>query len=321
MKIKYAIGFIVILSLFGCSSVPEYKTIYDEHEKMFSASIPYVTHRIQRDEYFLHAREYGKENKGKGPGIVLMHGFPDSLHLYDRLIPYLVEKRHVIAFDFLGWGDSDKPSNNEYTSDSLKRDLEAVVQYFDMDDIVIVVHDASGPPGIDWGLENINKINSLVLLNTYYHPVSKLKPPEAIALFSTPSIKRVITTFIASISDARWQAGIIEQLDKFMSDSEVRKKYTKIFAYQALGIRQAFFGLNDVLMKEMESRKSTASKRLGGFSRPVKIVFGGDDPYLNKYVANDFQSMFPSSTLHLVENAGHYVQLDKPEEVAEYILK
>ena len=45
---------------------------------------------------------------GRGPAIVLMHGFPDDLHLYDRLVPELAGRR-VVSFDFLGWGASDKP--------------------------------------------------------------------------------------------------------------------------------------------------------------------------------------------------------------------
>jgi len=35
-----------------------------------------------------------------------MHGFPDNLHIYDRLIP-LLQGHQVITFDFLDWGDSD----------------------------------------------------------------------------------------------------------------------------------------------------------------------------------------------------------------------
>jgi pimeloyl-ACP methyl ester carboxylesterase len=37
---------------------------------------------------------------------VLLHGFPDDLHLYDRLVPELAGRR-VVSFDFLGWGASE----------------------------------------------------------------------------------------------------------------------------------------------------------------------------------------------------------------------
>src|SRR5262245_17563660 len=69
----------------------------------------------QRGQYRIHVREH----QGAGPTIVLMHGFPDSHHLYDRLVPYLRD-RHVVVFDFLGWGESDKPAGYDYTFENQK---------------------------------------------------------------------------------------------------------------------------------------------------------------------------------------------------------
>src|SRR3989344_7333167 len=98
---RLAVFLTLFFSRLGCSSIPEYKTVYEQNLKEFNALYPATSHRIQRDGYFLHAKEYGKQNHGGAPSIILMHGFPDSLHLYDQLIPYLIEKRHVIVFDFL----------------------------------------------------------------------------------------------------------------------------------------------------------------------------------------------------------------------------
>jgi alpha/beta hydrolase fold len=56
-----------------------------------------------------------------------MHGFPDNVHLYDRLSPYLSPPRRVVLFDFLGWGSSDKPSGYPYTTDNQVGDLDAVI--------------------------------------------------------------------------------------------------------------------------------------------------------------------------------------------------
>jgi hypothetical protein len=43
---------------------------------------------------------------------VLVHGFPDNLHLYARLVPRLNPPRRVITFDFPGWGILDKPAGS-----------------------------------------------------------------------------------------------------------------------------------------------------------------------------------------------------------------
>jgi pimeloyl-ACP methyl ester carboxylesterase len=61
---------------------------------------------VRRDQHRIHVRDH----PGKAPAIILMHGFPDNLHLYDCLVPYLSPPRRVVLFDFLGWGSSDKPS-------------------------------------------------------------------------------------------------------------------------------------------------------------------------------------------------------------------
>ena len=55
---------------------------------------------VRRDQHRIHVRDH----PGAGPAIILMHGFPDNLHLYDRLVPYLSPPRRVVLFDFLGWG-------------------------------------------------------------------------------------------------------------------------------------------------------------------------------------------------------------------------
>jgi pimeloyl-ACP methyl ester carboxylesterase len=76
-----------------------------------------------------------------------MHGFPDDLHLYDRLLPHLIPRRRVVAFDFIGWGGSHKPAGYRHTAANQARQLDAVLEQLDVHDVVLVAHDASGPPG------------------------------------------------------------------------------------------------------------------------------------------------------------------------------
>jgi pimeloyl-ACP methyl ester carboxylesterase len=130
---------------------------------------------------------YAEVIPGTGAPVILMHGFPDSTHLYDRLVPHLSGRRLVVRFDFLGWGRSDKPAGYPYTAANQADDLAAVVAAVDAqsgaDQLVLVAHDASGPPAIDWALANPGRVAALVLLNTYYHWTSGLRRPPAIALY------------------------------------------------------------------------------------------------------------------------------------------
>jgi pimeloyl-ACP methyl ester carboxylesterase len=76
---------------------------------------PFVEHHVPREQGSVYAREY----KGAGPAFVLMHGFPDNLHIWDDLVPHLLAAgRRVVTFDFLGFGASDKPANANTASSS-----------------------------------------------------------------------------------------------------------------------------------------------------------------------------------------------------------
>jgi pimeloyl-ACP methyl ester carboxylesterase len=96
-----------------------------------------------------------------------------------------------VLFDFLGWGSSDKPSGYPYTTDNQVGDLDAVITQLGLGQVVLVAHDASGPPAIDWALAYPARTAGLVLLNTYYCEMPTLRRPEAIWLFSTPVIRSV----------------------------------------------------------------------------------------------------------------------------------
>jgi len=142
---------------------------------------------VRRDQHRIHVRDH----PGMGPPIILMHGFPDNLHLYDRLVPYLSPPRRVVLFDFLGWGNSDKPSGYAYTTANQVSDLDAVITQLGLEQVLLVAHDASGPPAIDWALSQPERVSGLVLLNTYYCEMPTLRAPEVIWLFATPVIRNI----------------------------------------------------------------------------------------------------------------------------------
>lgn len=269
-----------------------------------------------------HHRLRVREFPGEEPAIVLMHGFPDNLHLYDRLAPRLSPPRRVIAFDFLGWGESDKPAGYPYTAANQTGDLDAVISGLRLDRVVLVAHDASGPPAIDWALDHPECVAGLVLLNTYYCSMPTLRPPEAIWLFSTPlvrTIARPVSQLFGGLIFRRmywWQVG------RFFRDTEVRDAFVPLLYRQFEAVpsaRPAFFRLNEDLLPTVLSRSRMVAQ-LMEFRRPVRIIFGDADPYLNAGVARSFHDLFPTSELFLLPGARHFVQMDEPEEVARLIL-
>jgi haloalkane dehalogenase len=273
---------------------------------------------VQRNQHRVYVREY----PGQEPAIVLMHGFPDNLHLYDRLTPYLSPPRRVIAFDFLGWGASDKPSGYPYTTSNQVGDLDAVITQLRLQDVILVAHDASGPPAIDWALDHDDSVAGLVLLNTYYCAMPTLRAPEAIWLFSTPVVRNITRPVSQLFGGWIFRRMYWWQVGRFFRDGEVRDQYVPLL-YQQFdarpSARPAFFRLNEDLLPTVRAH-TTMLPRLRAFRRPVRIIFGDADPYLNPGVARRFHELFSGSELFLVPGARHFVQMDEPAHVARLIL-
>jgi pimeloyl-ACP methyl ester carboxylesterase len=279
---------------------------------------------VRRGADRIYVRTTGPEGdstsgEGGGPPLVLMHGFPDDLHLYDRLVPYLRPARQVVTFDFLGWGSSDKPAGYPYTATNQTGDLDAVIDQLGLERMVLVAHDASGPPAIDWALAHPERVAGLVLLNTYYQWAPGLRRPEAIFLYSTP-VLRNLARFVVRRSPALDRRLYTWQVGRFIRDDDVRRELVPAFYQRFRGARPAFWRLNDDLLGTAFSRRRMVP-RVRRFARPVRIVFGAADPYLNVRVARRFHELFPDSELFLLPTARHYVQVDEPAEVARLILE
>jgi pimeloyl-ACP methyl ester carboxylesterase len=272
---------------------------------------------VQRDRH----RIYVRDHPGAEPPIIVMHGFPDNLHLYDRLLPHFSPRR-VIAFDFLGWGNSDKPAGYPYTADNQVGDLDAVITHLRLGPVVLVAHDASGPPAIDWALAHPECVAGLVLLNTYYCEMPTLRPPLAIWFFSTPVIRNVARPLSRMFGNWLFRRMYRLQVGSFIRDAEVRREFVPLLYQQfeaTPSARPAFFRLNVDLLPTVRSRTQMIP-RMKGFRRPVRIIFGDADPSLNSGVAKTFHEFFPGSELFLIAGAQHFVQLDEPEQVARLIL-
>jgi haloalkane dehalogenase len=270
---------------------------------------------VRREQHRLHA----EITDGPGAPLVLMHGFPDSTRLYDRMLPHVAGHRRVVRFDFLGWGRSDKPAGYPYTATNQVGDLDAVVASLPDPKVVLVAHDASGPPAIDWALDHPDRVEALVLLNTYYHWMPGLRRPPAIALYSTPVVGAVTRGLTGRWPDLdrrlyQWQVG------RFIRDTAVRDQLLPPLYEEFQPARPAFRRLNQDLLGTVLSRRRRVAE-LRRFPRPVHVIFGARDRYLNAGVARRFAGLFPDSELHLLENGGHYVQIDEPARVAELLLR
>jgi pimeloyl-ACP methyl ester carboxylesterase len=197
-----------------------------------------------------------------------------------------------------------------------------VITQLRLPQVILVAHDASGPPAIDWALDHSNRVAGLVLLNTYYCAMPTLRAPEAIWLFSTPVVRNIARPVSQMFGHLVFRRMYQWQVGRFFRDAEVRDQFVPLLYQQfdaTPSARPAFFRLNEDLLPTIRSGTRMLPK-LREFRRPVRIIFGDADPYLNAGVARRFQELFSGSELFLVPSARHFVQMDEPAQVARLIL-
>jgi pimeloyl-ACP methyl ester carboxylesterase len=286
------------------------------------ASHGFIEHRVQRGEGQLYVRDY----PGQEPAFVLMHGFPDNLHIYDDLVPHLqAGARRVVTFDFLGFGKSDKLAGATYSFEQQVGDLLAVVQALDLGNIVPVAHDSSGPAAVNFALDYPQHVSALCILNALYGDAPTLKLPELIELFATPSLRALTGAILQSPEQFGWVLNF--QRSRFQEHlPEDQKAHYAAFLGPLIdnNFRQtpsagpAFGQMTAQLFAEVD-RNSRRLEQVKALDIPVTLIWGETDPYLNTGVAKDLQAAFKNATLHLL-HAGHWVQIDVPQKVAEIML-
>jgi pimeloyl-ACP methyl ester carboxylesterase len=129
-----------------------------------STSVTITYHRIKVDGVELFYREAGPKD---GQTIVLLHGYPSSSRMYDPLIPLLADRYHLIAPDYPGFGQSEKPApaDYRYTFDHLASTISALLEKIGADRYVLFMQDYGGPVGFRIALAHPEKVQALVIQN------------------------------------------------------------------------------------------------------------------------------------------------------------
>jgi haloalkane dehalogenase len=289
---------------------------------MSSDPSEFTEHRVPRTEGSLYARDYA----GAGPAFVLMHGFPDNLHIWDDLIPHLAASgRRVVTFDFLGFGASDKPAGVVYSFKQQLGDLEAVVESLGLGKIVPVAHDSSGMAALNYALTHPDRVDSVVMLNSAYSEDSTVLWPEMITLFATRSMQALAIAIAQNPEQFGWL--LKWQQKKFLDPlPEAQKPHFSTFIGPLIsdnfiaqpGAGPAFVQLAAEFFDE-HARNAQHLAALKTLDIPVKLIWGQYDPYITVAVAERRRSQLKNASLTVIP-AGHWLQADEPAQVAKAIL-
>src|SRR5215813_2499525 len=79
--------------------------------------------------------------EGRGPDLVLVHGFPSTSHDFAAVLPRLAREFRVTVFDQLGFGLSDKPVDASYSLLDQGRRAGEIVRALGVERARVVGHD------------------------------------------------------------------------------------------------------------------------------------------------------------------------------------
>jgi haloalkane dehalogenase len=268
----------------------------------------------------LHVLDY----PGEEPAIVLMHGFPDDHRVYDKLTP-LVSPRRAVAFDWSGYGRSDRSGAAGFSSEDHGSQLTSVLDALDIPHAVLVGHDASGPDAVAFALAHPERVAHLVLLNTVFGHQASLQLPEMIRLFADPNFTALADAMVNDEGQRLWLLQHTANqwgLDALDPDGLAIRSILPQFYGDAdqpdalAGIRAWTATLFDALDAEDALIESGALRRL---EVPVSVIFGESDRYLNPSLAAEIAGLFRDPAFHLVPGASHWPQYDQPQEIARLL--
>ncbi|GAA1911626.1 alpha/beta fold hydrolase [Nocardioides hwasunensis] len=85
---------------------------------------------------------------GSGDTVVLLHGYPQTSHMWRHLVPALLEDHHVVLADLRGYGASDAPEpgpgDASYAKREMAADVALVLDTLGVDSAHLVGHDRGG---------------------------------------------------------------------------------------------------------------------------------------------------------------------------------
>lgn len=257
---------------------------------------------------------YLDEGPADGPIVLLLHGEPSWSYLYRKMIPTLVENNfRAIAPDLIGFGKSDKLVKKEaYSYQAHMQWITTFVEQLDLTDITLFCQDWGGLLGLRLATEKPERFAAIVASNTSL-PTGQIAMPESFMKWrefsqNSPDFEAGKVLNMATVQDL---------------SPEVIAAYNAPFPSEDYKAGSRIFPmLVPVDADDPESKNNqVAWKKLMQWEKPFLTLFADSDPIM-KGAEIPMQQMIPGAKGqdHQILHAGHFIQEEKGEELAELIV-
>ncbi|MEP7270681.1 MAG: alpha/beta hydrolase [Acidobacteriota bacterium] len=247
---------------------------------------------------------------GKGPLIVMIHGFPDYWYTWRDQMEALSPNYQVVAIDQRGYNLSDKPKGVEnYDMRLLISDVVAVIKQLGKERAIIVGHDWGG--AVAWTLASVRPdvVEKLIILN--------LPHPRGLnrELVNNPEQQKN-SAYARRFQQEGAEKGLTpEGLAGWVKDPEAKKKYIEAFKRSDFEAMLNYYKRN--YPREPYVLDSSPIVKL---KMPVLMIHGlGDTALLAPALNNTWDYLEQDLTLVTIPGASHFVQQDASSLVSRSI--
>jgi len=274
-------------------------------------AVPGVRHRhVEAGGLRMHVAE-----AGRGDPVVLLHGWPQHWYLWRDVIPQVAPHAHVMCPDLRGFGWTDAPDSG-YDLETMARDVLALLDALGLDRVSLAGHDWGGWIGFLLCLHHPERISRFVALGVVppwpsrnprnLFDVWRLAYQVVIAL---PQLGRRVVALGA-------RAALRAASDSF-SDDELDAFADRIAGDRARATELLYrtFLLRTVL-PVAAGRYADVPLRV-----PTLLVVGERDVAIPARLVREQAARSEALELEIVPGAGHFVVDDRPDLVADRILR
>lgn len=235
--------------------------------------------------------------------IILLHGYLETLYVFEDFMKLLEPFMRVIAIDLPGHGLSG--SNQEVNSIDFAADVVAdVLDICKVGKALVAGHSMGGYVAQWCVIRHGDKFNGLILLNSTPFADTPEKAEERMREIDVINSGKLLALASLSLPKMYAQAN----LRKF--DEKIQETLEICETHDPAGIAACLRG--------MVQRKDN-SEELKDFANTL-LVFGTEDKYISTEKAEQVSKIWPKAEVVTLENCGHNSFIEQPEATAEAVI-
>ncbi|WP_419794852.1 alpha/beta hydrolase [Pseudomonas palleroniana] len=124
---------------------------------------------FQKDQCHVNGVSISYRKGGSGPGLLLLHGHPQTHFIWHKVAEQLAAHFTVVAADLRGYGDSSKPPANalhtNYSKREMARDSVELMRALGFDSFSVLAHDRGARVAHRLALDHPRSVQRMVLLD------------------------------------------------------------------------------------------------------------------------------------------------------------